>query len=504
MTPELFDLLMGSQLAAGDGAAGDGTVRWFWIGNERPTVPGVDWVESPDLYTALYELQQEVVDGCLLHAPELAARPHAALSELVAVVGEGRVFVVGDLPNELARKAVAEFDVPVMDRGDVEQRVHLPRSSLTAERQGGGLSVESTISFGPLPDDSDEANDLGARLLARIARHQPIASTVLKAFVEPTGAQRASLVLRAGDRGLKLCESVGLDAAMERTLEHGLQGELDVRAERLGRAIAGHGERGGERDYPGTAFVVLPLYAGSKFEGVVNLTGLPGDHLPDDAEMARLSRLAEQAAYGLRTWRQLTRAESDSVHDPLTELPNRRAFERALRRELDRAAREREWRGADSAWVGVALLDLDHFKTVNDKLGHEAGDRVLHEVAQRLRSALRDLDVVARWGGEEFAVILPLLRLPDDTPQDGNQEAAEAATATILERARMAVSDTPVDLGELAPPYRVTVSGGFVVGPLPGQDGTALMGLADAALYKAKEQGRDLILGGEERPDATR
>jgi diguanylate cyclase (GGDEF)-like protein len=353
------------------------------------------------------------------------------------------------------------------------------------------------------PGDDEEANDLGARLLARIARHQPIASTVLKAFVEPTGAKRASLVLRAANRGLRLCESVGLDAAVERQLEHGLQGELDARAVRLGRVIAGHGEQGGERDYPGTAFLVLPLYAGSKFEGVINLTGLPGDRLPDDTAMARLSRLAEQAAHGLRTWRQLTRAESDSVHDPLTGLPNRRAFERALRRELDRAAREREWRGADSAWVGVALLDLDHFREVNNSLGHEAGDKVLHEIAQRLRTALRDLDVVARWGGEEFSVVLPLLHLPDDTPPDGFQQAAEAATAAILERARVAVSETPVDLAELAPPHRVTVSGGYVVGPLPGKDGTALMALADAALYEAKAQGRNRILGVGRGPTSS-
>ena len=499
MTPELFDLLMGSRLAAGDGV-----VRWFWIGNERPTVPGVDWVESPDLYTALYELQQEVVDGCMLHAPELAARPHAALSELVAVVGEGRVFVVGELPNELAREAVAEFDVPVMERGEVQRRVHQPRVRLTTGDETEGGSVAPAPTAGSLTDERGEANALAARLLERIARHQPVASTVLRAFVKPTGAQRASLVLRAADRGLRMCEAVGVDKAVERKLGDGLQGELDVRAVRLGRAIAGHGEQGGERDYPGTAFLVLPLYAGSKFEGVINLTGLPGDRLPDDNEMARLTLLAEQAAHGLRTWRQLTRAVNDSVHDPLTGLANRRAFERALRRELDRAERDREHTGDDSAWIGVALLDLDHFKSVNDNLGHEAGDRVLHEVAQRLRAALRDLDVVARWGGEEFAVILPLLHLPEDAEAGNKQEAAEAATAAILERARLAVSDTPVDLRELAPPHSVTISGGYVVGPLPGQDGTALMGLADAALYQAKDQGRDRIIGGSQRRTVTR
>jgi diguanylate cyclase (GGDEF)-like protein len=126
--------------------------------------------------------------------------------------------------------------------------------------------------------------------------------------------------------------------------------------------------------------------------------------------------------------------------DPLTGLPNRRAFDRALAAELARAARTGEG-------LGILLIDVDRFKAINDRHGHGAGDRVLVEVAARLDGAVRGYDTVARWGGDEFAVIAP--------------DVADAgALAAIAEQVRAAVGATPVAVA--ATPLDVSISVGAV------------------------------------------
>jgi diguanylate cyclase (GGDEF)-like protein len=132
----------------------------------------------------------------------------------------------------------------------------------------------------------------------------------------------------------------------------------------------------------------------------------------------------------------------------------------------------------------VAIVDVDRFKSVNDRWGHPAGDRVLAAVSQRVAGALRASDMLARWGGEEFAVLLTELPAED----------APAAAAAALERARVAVSARPVALPGAAQAPTVSVSAGFVVfagGPGTGED---LLRRADEALYAAKNGGRNRVV----------
>src|SRR5262249_29217286 len=126
----------------------------------------------------------------------------------------------------------------------------------------------------------------------------------------------------------------------------------------------------------------------------------------------------------------------------------------------------------------VVLVDVDHFKSVNDTHGHPAGDRVLQGVARILRQQARDTDIVARYGGEEFAIVMP-------------QTDARGAKV-IAERIRECVGSSPFSTEQ--GPLRVTVSLGLATYPVDGTEKQQLIDLADQALYQAKRQGRNRSL----------
>ncbi|MFN7726570.1 MAG: diguanylate cyclase [Rubrivivax sp.] len=162
--------------------------------------------------------------------------------------------------------------------------------------------------------------------------------------------------------------------------------------------------------------------------------------------------------------RLVRRLHHEATHDPLTGLLNRRAMNQALSVEWQRHRR------LGTPFAAVSL-DIDHFKRINDSRGHETGDQVLVEVAQRLRQTVRDIDHVARMGGEEFLVLMP------------GCGALHDGLATA-ERLRAAVSTAPL-------PVAVTLSAG-VAGPLPSDAGIdTLLQRCDHALYAAKAQGRN-------------
>jgi diguanylate cyclase (GGDEF)-like protein len=158
---------------------------------------------------------------------------------------------------------------------------------------------------------------------------------------------------------------------------------------------------------------------------------------------------------------------AQALQDPLTGLPNRRALDLRLR-EISTSPNGQP--------CAIALIDLDRFKAVNDARSHAAGDAVLRAVASSLRTALRAQDLVVRYGGDEFVVVLPATTLP----------VAQA----VLTRATQAVAELPVDTGA-----GVTMSVGVVRMPPAGSPDAALAD-ADAAMYRAKRAGGNRVLGG--------
>lgn len=181
-----------------------------------------------------------------------------------------------------------------------------------------------------------------------------------------------------------------------------------------------------------------------------------------------LSPLAFFGAEGLRpvlvAWPELEEKDMDF----LTGLPNRRGFEAALAVAVQEACRQ-------CAAFGVILFDIDHFKKVNDTYGHHTGDAVLKIFASRLRSSIKSVDFAARYGGEEFAALV--------------LAAEKEKVWEVGERVRLAVSGAPffVEGKELA----VTCSFGCAVFPLDGPTAEETVKAADAALYRAKEAGRN-------------
>ena len=162
-----------------------------------------------------------------------------------------------------------------------------------------------------------------------------------------------------------------------------------------------------------------------------------------------------------------------SAYDQLTQLPDRMLFTQQLTRSIAMAEDQ-------GTMLGVAFLDLDRFKNINDTLGHEAGDCLLQQVAERLKGCLRGYDVVARWGGDEFTLLLFGLRSAEDISRIAER---------ILQRltAPFRVQGQGSDGQELY----VTASLGIALAPYDGEDGQTLLRNADAAMYQAKAKGRN-------------
>ena len=160
-----------------------------------------------------------------------------------------------------------------------------------------------------------------------------------------------------------------------------------------------------------------------------------------------------------------------ATHDELTEILNRRAILSALALEVERSKRA-------NRCLCVAMLDIDHFKQINDSYGHQVGDQVLYEIAKLLRSKLRVYDSIGRYGGEEFLIIL--------------QDCDKNNIRMQAERLRACISETPIVTTEKT--VTVTISIGVSFSKKGNETTmTSLIKAADEALYRAKEKGRDLI-----------
>lgn len=175
------------------------------------------------------------------------------------------------------------------------------------------------------------------------------------------------------------------------------------------------------------------------------------------------------AVYNAIQW---LREHERSITDGLTGVYNRRYFNQRLHEEQQKGQRYRRP-------FSLIILDIDHFKLCNDKLGHLAGDSILKQMATLLRDQTRKVDIVARFGGEEFAVILP------ETGYDGALLTAE--------KIRQGISDFEFRDQELLPQKSVTASVGFSTFPLHGPSSETIIHIADEALYSAKQTGRNRV-----------
>ena len=218
---------------------------------------------------------------------------------------------------------------------------------------------------------------------------------------------------------------------------------------------------------PGARNVIaVPLTAEGQSVGV--LVAVQGRRLSSRITrrvVSMVERFASHGTLALRNAWLLAQVRRMATTDALTGVTNRAAFDDLLSAELARAARH----GQDAA---LLMLDIDHFKRLNDEHGHQAGDEVLRLVGVTLRETSREYDTPARYGGEEFAVILPA------TSRDEGVK--------IAERVRAAIAAMPTGLN-------LTASFGVATFPLDGVDPEALIRAADGALYRSKRDGRNRV-----------
>ena len=231
---------------------------------------------------------------------------------------------------------------------------------------------------------------------------------------------------------------------------------------------------------PSGATICVPMVGQGDTLGVLFLESNPAEHgqivaladgVLDSCERLAVD-VAERLSLAVANLMLRETLRSQAIRDPLTGLFNRRYMEETLGREVPRALRK-------GTPLSVVMLDIDHFKIFNDLFGHDAGDALLHELGILLQSRVRDEDVACRYGGEEFALILP-------------EMSAEGAYVRLNEIREGVRELKVVHRGQPLGP--VTISLGVAFLREHGSTGESLLHSADTALYRAKKEGRDRVV----------
>ncbi|MGQ9462483.1 MAG: diguanylate cyclase [Candidatus Fervidibacter sp.] len=215
--------------------------------------------------------------------------------------------------------------------------------------------------------------------------------------------------------------------------------------------------------------VIVPVLTD---DSVIALLRLKRSHVPFTSDELRfLEAVANQTALALERVKLIAFLENLSITDALTGIANRRHFEWRLSEEIERAQRYKYP-------LSALMVDLDHFKRINDTYGHQVGDIVLQQVAQRLKHSLRRTDFLARYGGEEFVILAP------QTPPE--------RALILAERICQVIGKSPIPVADDLQVH-ITVSIGVAVFPDHAQNEIGLVRAADVALYKAKQLGRNRV-----------
>jgi len=229
--------------------------------------------------------------------------------------------------------------------------------------------------------------------------------------------------------------------------------------------------------YKTRSFLSVPLKIGDRTIGVLNLSDKISGGVFTEDDLQLIQSFANHAVVVLERnvlYHQTERLKKLSITDPLTGLLNRRYFQERLEEEIARSSRH-------GHSLSLMMLDIDGFKVYNDTFGHPAGDRLLKQVSDAITDSVRTMDIVARFGGDEFMVLLP--------------ETEPSLAMHIAERIRAGVSQVALELGSM--PARgivaVTISIGIASYPRNGHTLEKIMELVDRALYQAKMKGKNRI-----------
>jgi len=434
--------------------------------------------EARSVFDGIARLKRTTVGAALVELAALAPNPPRAVEALRGAAGARPLLVsmTADEWEELRPKGFLGPEEVLLRPyypdelwRRVAQAVLPPPSRAVAHFRSDADRLSALI------DDAHRLNRFTNNLRA-LANH-------FVAIVEGrVRAGRVSLFLGGRDKEeLTVIEATGLPAeareqAMVR-LGEGVAGEAAAARRVVLVREAGADGPGSERGYAGGSYMIAPLVHEGEVLGVLCVSERyeAGPFNPGDLEY--LEAFAEMAGQILANAIQYRTADELAVVDELTQLYNKRYFRRALQQEVERAIRYKHD-------LTLAILDIDHFKRFNDTQGHAAGDEALARVAEILRQSFRKVDIVVRYGGEEFAVIMP-----ETSRKEGNGVG-------FVDRARKLVEAANIDfLDEQGVRRPLTLSGGVATLPLQADTAEDLFEKADQALYRAKARGRNVIVG---------
>ena len=370
---------------------------------------------------------------------------------------------------------VAGGDLAARPRGDGPEELHRIAASLTTmtdvlaahdrSARERGLELESTAAR--LRTILDLAREIAGSVSVRY-----VAEATAGATARVTDAQR--VVVQMLDGGTDAALTAVFDSAAPRGVP------LDGTVTELGQGPAGEAARAAKRATAiedGHLVSALPLVVGGQVIGVLEVHHAAAEVLTplvDDL----LETLAAHTAAALEAARLHGAADELSKVDGLTRLANRRRLDDDLAAECSRSVRY-------GRPLGVVMIDLDHFKQLNDTFGHLHGDEVLARVAQLIRETVRSTDTVYRYGGEELLVLARESTLED--------------TLDLAERLRVLVEQDPV----ASRLRRTTASFGVAAAPWDAASPEGLLGCADRALYEAKRLGRNRVMAAQRPGDAA-
>ncbi|GGI06546.1 EAL domain-containing protein [Egicoccus halophilus] len=462
-----------------------------------------DLVDSDDLHAALARITERAASAVVAPAYLLAVQHADGVKRLVHSAGLEPA-EAGDLGRRLLAGEYLGPNIVVVDVASARRHygrlaaVYAPshrgfeeeRTLLASYAAHAAAALDLVLASEASRRGEARAHDLLvlAHRLSLTRSEDEVATVTVQAVPAITGARRSTLLRWDPAVGsLRASATVGLaadehDALLAAALRPDDTPELARMLTRLEPALLRRaGASPSMRQLLQAAgadhVLAVPLIAGDQLLGVLTAAHGPQapDSWPDEAASSGLDGLAKQSAAALYNARLLAQVRHQAHHDGLTGLPNRALFMQDLEVCLETAS-------APNA-VAVLFCDLDDFKQVNDRLGHAIGDELLRQVAARLRSLLRGGDSVARLSGDEFAIVVCAPDVDLVAREIADRLTAQFATPFRLDGREV----------------RVTTSVGVAVCHAD-DDGDRLLRRADAAMYVAKQRGRNQVADADEAP----
>ncbi len=319
--------------------------------------------------------------------------------------------------------------------------------------------------------------------LALVENKEAFLRTTLELAAELIGASSGSIMLLDHEQKLlRIRATLGMNLQLAKSLTVKLGSGIAGKVARSGQAMVVNDIAKDKRTtghnrprFKTGSFISMPLQFKQLVIGVLNLSDKKSRLPFDDADLELLTSFTNHAAallFRASNQEKNEQLERLAVIDPLTELYNRRFLDQRLEEELSRSQRNK-------LHLTVMLIDMDNFKLYNDLCGHAAGDRALQRSAVILKKALRDMDLITRYQGGTFCIILPA--------------TVKKEAIFVAERIRRGIEKEPCTGEDLLPRGRLTASIGLATSPEDGRLPADLLGAAESALAQAKSEGRNRI-----------